>query len=118
MLLDQGRYEEALAAVQNERLDGFKQTMLAILHWKLGNRAASDDALEALLAQQSGGWDWQVVQVRAFRGELDEAFEALEQAYVNRDTGLQLILGDHLINNLRGDPRYEAMIDKMGIRVD
>jgi TolB-like protein/Tfp pilus assembly protein PilF len=113
-----GRYEEALAAVQNERLDGFKQTMLAILHWKLGNRAASDDALEALLAQQSGGWDWQVVQVRAFRGELDEAFEALEQAYVNRDTGLQLILGDQLINNLRGDPRYEAMIDKMGIRVD
>ena len=113
-----GRYEEALAEVQNERLDGFKQTMLAVLHWKLGNKAASDDALEALLAQQSEGWDWQVVQVRAVRGELDAAFVALEQAYANRDTGLQLILGDKLIDNLRSDPRYEAIVEKMGIRVD
>ena len=26
--------------------------------------------------------------------------------------------GDQFIENLRGDPHYEAMVEKMGIRVD
>ena len=42
----------------------------------------------------------------------------MEAAYENRDTGLQLILGDAFIENLRSDPRYDAMVEKMGIRVD
>ena len=117
-LILQGRYEEALEVAQQERLDGFKQTALAIVHWHLGNRAESDRAMQALIAQQSGGWDWQVVQAHAVRGEIDEAFAAMQAAYENRDTGLQLILGDKFLNNLRDDPRYDAMVEKMGIRVD
>ena len=117
-LILQGRYEEALEVAQQEPLDGFKQTTLSIVHWRLGNEEESERALQALLAQQADGWDWQVVEARAVRGELDEAFEALEAAYNNRDTGVQLILGDQLIANLRSDPRYEAMVTKMGIRVD
>ena len=117
-LILQGRYEEALEVAQQEPLDGFKRTTLAVVHWYLGNKQASDRAMQALLAQQSDGWDWQVVEVHAVRGEIDEAFAAMETAYENRDTGVQLILGDHLIENLRGDPRYEAMVEKMGIRVD
>ncbi len=113
-----GRYEEALAAIKNERLDGFRQTMLAIVYWRLGDKEASDAALGALMAQQSGGWDWQVVQARAVRGEVDEAFDALEAAYTNRDAGLTLILGDRLIESLRDDPRYDAMVERLGIRVD
>jgi len=113
-----GRYEEALEVANQERLDGFKQTMLAIVHWKLGNKEASDAAMKALLEQQSGGWDWQVVQARAIRGEIDEAFAAMDNAYETRDTGLQLILGDRSIESLRADPRYEAMVKKMGIRID
>ena len=117
-LILQGRYDEALHVTQQERLDGFKQTMLAIIHWHLGNEEESDRAMQALLAQQSGGWDWQVVQARAVRGEVDEAFEAMQAAYDNRDTGMQLILGDGFIDALRDDPRYDAMVEKMGIRVE
>lgn len=113
-----GRYEEALEVANQERLDGFKQTMLAIVHWKLGDAEASDAAMKALLEQQSGGWDWQVVQARAIRGEIDEAFAAMDNAYETRDTGLQLILGDRSIESLRTDPRYEAMVKRMGIRID
>ena len=50
-------------------------------------------------------------------GELDEAFATTDDAYESRDTGLHLILGDRFIENLRGDPRYEAMVEKLGIRV-
>jgi TolB-like protein/Tfp pilus assembly protein PilF len=117
-LFFEGRYDEALEVAQQERLDGFKQTMLAIVHWHLGNTEESDRAMQALLDQQQDGWDWQVVQARAVRGEIDDAFAAMEAAYENRDTGLQLILGDRFIENLRGDPRYDAMVKTMGIRVD
>ena len=117
-LISQGRYEEALEWAEQERLDGFKRTALAIIHWHMGNRAESDKALAALVAQQSGGWDWQVVQVHAVRGEIDEAFAAMDAAYENRDSGLQMILGDMHVKNLRDDPRYDAMVRKIGIPVD
>ena len=39
----------------------------------------------------------------------------MEAAYQNRDTGMQLILGDMHIDNLRGDPRYDAMVEKIGL---
>jgi tetratricopeptide (TPR) repeat protein len=117
-LIAQGRYEEAIEWAKQERLDGFKQTSLAIIHWQLGNREKSDAALAALIAQQSDGWDWQVVQVHAVRGEIDKAFAAMDAAFENRDSGLQLLIGDMHVENLRGDPRYDAMVRKIGIPVD
>jgi TolB-like protein len=117
-LIGLGRYDEALTWAKQERLDGFKQTSLAIIHWYMGNREASDQAMAALLAQQSGGWDWQVVEAHAVRGEIDEAFAAMDAAYENKDSGLQLILGDRHLENLRSDPRYHAMVQKIGIPVD
>ena len=117
-LIGLGRYEEALKWAEQERLDGFRYASLAIIHWHMGNREASDDALARLLAQNSGGWDWQIVEAHAVRGELDEAFAAMDAAYENRDSGLQLMLGDMHVENLRGDPRYGAMARKIGIPVD
>ena len=38
--------------------------------------------------------------------------------YANRDTGLQMILGDRYLETLLVDPRYEAMVEKMGLRVN
>jgi TolB-like protein/tetratricopeptide (TPR) repeat protein len=115
--LFRGRYEEALAFYEQERLGGFKYAGLAAVHYLLGNHEASDEALALLKAQKDGGWDWQVVQDHSVRGELDEAFEAMEEAWENRDTGLHLILGDRYLMNLRDDPRYEAMVERLGIRV-
>ena len=115
--LFRGQYEEALAFYEQERLGGFKYAGLAAAHYLLGNHEASDEALALLTAQKDGGWDWQVVQAHSVRGELDEAFEAMEAAWENRDTGLHLILGDRYLLNLRDDPRYEAMVERLGIRV-
>jgi len=113
-----GQYDKALDILQEERLDGFKYAGLAMVHFAMGNQEASDEALAFLKSQQDGGWDYQVVEVHSVRGELDEAFAAMEQAYENRDTGLQLILGDRYLENLRGDPRYEAMVSRLGLRVE
>jgi len=113
-----GDYEEALEVLEKEGLEGFKLAGQAIVHYLMGNQQASDEALAKLLEVQTGGWDYQVIQVRSVRGEIDEAFAAMDAAYESRDTGLQLILGDRYLANLRGDPRYDAMVEKLGILID
>ncbi len=58
---------------------------------------------------------YQVAQVYAFRGEIDHAFDWLEQAYDNRDPGMTLLLVDNLLANLHDDRRLEPLLDKMGL---
>ena len=115
-LILQGRYDEALEVLEKESLDGFRFAGLAIVQYLLGNQAASDEALLGLTSVTDGGWDYQLVEVYSVRGEIDEAFAAMDAAYENRDTGMQLILGDRYLDNLRNDPRYDAMVEKMGLR--
>ena len=117
-LILRGEYDEALAVLKKEGLDGFKFAGQAIVHYLMGNQAASDEALANLKSIQDGGWDYQLVEVHSMRGEPDEAFAAMDAAYANRDTGLQMILGDRYLDNLRSDPRYDAMVEKMGLRVN
>ena len=116
--LFKGDYEKAVELLQQERLDGFKFAGLAAAYFLMGDQNASDEALAKLKSKQELGWDWQVVQAHAARGEFDEAFAAMDAAYENRDSGLQLILGDRLIQPLRTDPRYEAMVGKLGLRIE
>jgi len=112
-----GMYAEALAVAANEKLDGFRYTAQATANFGLGKHHESDEALAALKSIERVGWDYQHVQVHAFRGELDEAFAALERAYELRDSGVQLVLGDPYLENLRSDPRYEAFLERIGIRL-
>jgi hypothetical protein len=51
--------------------------------------------------------------VYAYRGESDRSFEWLERAYKQRDPGLPEIKTDPLFKNLRHDPRYTELLNKM-----
>ena len=54
--------------------------------------------------------------VRAYRGEVDEAFAWLDRAYAQKDVGLYLLRGDLLLSNLVADPRYKAFLLKMKLK--
>lgn len=115
-LIQAGQREEALRVIEKEVLYGFKATGLAMAHFLEGSRTASDAALAELLAIQSQGWDYQVAIVHAVRGEVDEAMVALRQAYESNDAGSNLMLGDPFLENIRSDPRYDALVAEAGIR--
>jgi hypothetical protein len=52
----------------------------------------------------------------AMLGEKDKAFEWLDKAYDERDgQNITLLKVDPYYRNLRGDPRYSAMLHKMGL---
>ena len=49
-------------------------------------------------------------------GHLDQAFDALERAYQARSAGLIYLHLDPGYEPLRGDPRYEQMVQRIGLR--
>ena len=50
----------------------------------------------------------------AWRGEKDRAFEWLDRAFVQRDPGLGHSYTDDFFTPLKDDPRWPALMAKMG----
>jgi len=61
---------------------------------------------------------FQIGEAHAYRGENALALEWLEKAFAQRDSGLQWTKVDPLLNNLHGDPRYQAFLVKMKLDGD
>jgi hypothetical protein len=90
----------------------------ALALYALGRKQESDAALAQLIARFGVEGAYQIAEVYAFRGESDRAFEWLERAYTQRDTGLAYYLnGDPLLKKLERDPRYAAFLKKMRLPV-
>jgi len=115
----QGKPELALAEIELETEEGFKDFGMALAYHALRKRKEADDALTYFKTNYSKNWAYQISEIHAFRGEKDKAFEWLEQAYKNREgTWLAYFKGDPLFKNLEGDPRYNAFLKKMNLPVD
>jgi adenylate cyclase len=101
--------------MEQETADYFRLLGTAIVQHALGDAVASDAALQELIECCAAGTAYQIADAYAFRGEIDYAFDWLEQAYDRRDAGLTWTLLDPLLTNLHDDPRWEPFLDKMGL---
>jgi len=91
------------------------QAGTAMAAHSLGHAAESQHALDELIAKYAHESAFQIAEVYAWRGEKDKAFEWLDRSYEQRDGGLTLIKTDLLIESLRTDPRFAAMVKKLGL---
>jgi TolB-like protein len=110
--IQRGDKETALREAQLEPDESYRRFELAVAQYARGDRTAADAALVDLIAHDQG-LDYQVAQVYAVRGEREKAFEWLQIAFDNHDTGMLALLVDPLLNDLRDDPRYKALVAKM-----
>jgi adenylate cyclase len=115
VLLAQGDAQAALVAMEQEHDDFYRLMGTAIIQNVLGDAEASDAALNEVIERGAAMGAFQIADVYAFRGEIDHAFDWLEQAYDNRDSGLVLLLLYPPLINLHADPRWEPFLDKMGL---
>jgi len=104
-----------LKEMEMETPDGGRDAGLAIVYYALGRYADSDSALARLTKQNSSDWAYGIALVRAYRGNRDDAFAWLDRSYSQRDTSLQFLRWEPLLNDLRGDPRYKAFLKKMNL---
>ncbi len=107
-----GDSETALREARLEPDESYRRFELAVAQYARGDRTAADAALADLIAHNQG-LDYQVAQVYAVRGEKEKAFEWLQIAFDNHDTGMLALLVDPLLRGLSDDPRYKALVAKM-----
>ena len=117
VLLARGQPEAALAAIEKEPSEAWRMIGLPLAYHALGRKAESDAALRELTEKFADDWAYQIAEVHAFRGEIDEAFAWLDRAYAQRDGGLSEMKGDPLLKNIEGDPRYNAFLRKLKLPV-
>jgi len=111
----QGQLAGALAEFQKLGSEGGRQMGEAMIEHAKGLGAQSEQTLDALIAGHANDMAYQVGDVYAWRGEPDKAFEWLERAYQQHDSGLNGIAYDPLLARLQSDPRYHALLEKLGL---
>ena len=117
----QGRYEEALSHLEESvRLGGTSVNHLAILAYVNGLAGRTDEARRLLLeirAQAARGYASPIWSALAHLGlsEVDAAFEWLDRAFEERDGSLILVTASPEFDPLRSDPRFRALLERMGL---
>jgi TolB-like protein len=112
--LIEGRAEEALVDFgKSGTLYG--SAGVALAEHTLGHAAKSEAALQVEIADYAKGGAYQIAQVYAWRGEADKAFEWLDRGFDQHDGGLTFMRIDPLFAAVRTDPRYAALLKKMGL---
>jgi tetratricopeptide (TPR) repeat protein len=106
---------EALAEIELEKDPYWRLPAQAMAYHALGRKKESEAVLDEFIAKYQAGGAYNVAQVFAFRGEVDQAFKWLEQAYIQHDGGLFLVKVDPLLRNLRQDQRYLSFLKKMNL---
>jgi TolB-like protein/Tfp pilus assembly protein PilF len=107
-----GRPNEAVAALQKEAREDWRLAALTMAY-----AAANNDyetALAELLRKYSGNMTYNIGYVYAYLGDADSAFEWLERAFEVEDPGLGEILSQPLFANLKEDPRWLPLLEKLG----
>ena len=92
---------------------------LAHLEASSGNEAAARRILEELTEARSRRVisAWGIAALHAALGDVDEAFRWLDVAVEERATGLMFLRVHPRLNRIRHDPRYEALLPRVGLDV-
>lgn len=111
----QGKPEKALAEMQQETNEAWRNFGLMLAYQALGRKKEVEKMLNDYIVKFAKDEAYQIAEVYAFRGEKDKAFEWLEKAYLAKDSRLTYLKGDPLLKNLENHPRYHAFLKKMNL---
>jgi len=114
VLLMKGEYEAALNEMDLESRPGYQHTGRALAYQAMGDATRATEELDKLI-ELGDRWTYQIAAVHAYLNEPDEAFYWLDRAMDRRDTSLYLIMGDPFMDNIRDDPRFPEVLEKLGI---
>jgi TolB-like protein/Tfp pilus assembly protein PilF len=115
VLLMAGRLDAALAQMQQVTPDCGGDAGLALVYHCLKRKAESDAALARITKAYAGRFAYTIAQVHAYRGEIDQAFAWLDQAFRQKDIALYRVKGDPLMRNLESDARYPKFLRKLNL---
>jgi TolB-like protein len=113
--IQQGRLDAALEIAGQEVDSIYRLTSLSMAHYALGNIEEADRALDELIETGSANAAYQIAEVYGMRGDANKAFEWLERAFTNRDSGIANLLDDKSFSSISTDERWEPMLERLGL---
>ena len=113
VLLLKGQAAPALEMMLKESVEFWRLSGLSLAYYAVGQKERSDAVLNELIEKDAGMAAYQIAEVYAFRGEKEKAFNWLDRAYRQHDTGLITVNIDPLMANIKSDPRFSAMLRKL-----
>jgi len=85
----------------------------AVAAERSGDRPEADRLIAVMHKSMGDGAHFQYAQVYAQQGRPDEAIAALEAAWDMRDSGLNFLQVDAMMDPLRKDPRFQAIVKRL-----
>ena len=118
----QGKFDDALRELETVRQIVGEATPYALgdLAYTYARAGKKDEAVRILdmlreYSRQGFTLSVQTAEVYAGLGDRDKAFEWLEKGYSERNSNLPWIKVDYVWDDLRSDPRYTALLKKIGM---
>jgi TolB-like protein/Flp pilus assembly protein TadD len=108
-----GDLQSARAACETKRDDWLSQQCLAVIYDKLGRHADAEAELSKVKASYGDAMAYQYAAIYAQRGDNPKALEWLETALRLRDPGLEFLKTDPLLDPLRKEPRFKAVMREL-----
>ena len=115
-----GAFADAIAEYQKAHALNDDPYVLALLGHALAVSGKHDEALKTLnqlqeLSKQRYVSAYSFATVYAGLGDKDHAFEWLEQSFRERSSDMAYFKVDTLLDNLRSDPRFAELVQKVGL---
>jgi eukaryotic-like serine/threonine-protein kinase len=114
-----GKNREAIAAFQESARLGNKSPDVDIqLGWcyaKLGEREKTREILKRFELGKEYASPFGLATLHLALDEVDQAFAALEDAYAMHDQQLIYLRGEWTLDNWHADPRFQSLIQRMGL---
>lgn len=114
MLYLEGSYADARKEYEAEESMLSRLPGLAMTLPRLGDAEGGRRYFEELQREYGVNGLYQQAQVLAQTGRSDQALDTLEQAFSANDAGLVLLRYDPLFTGLRQEPRFVALVRRMG----
>jgi len=114
--LVQGRPDEALAAFQQEGIEALRLSGIGMAQHALGRHTESEATMRQLIDRCADNGALQIAEAFAYLGDASQAFEWLDRAYLQHDSGLPQMQSWPLLRKLHNDRRWQLFLDKMGFK--
>jgi TolB-like protein/Tfp pilus assembly protein PilF len=111
--LAQGDASAALAEFEQEQDRDFRAVGPPLALYALGRKEEADRGLAAAERTAADGAAYQIALIYAARKDPDGTFKWLQRAYAQHDSGMLWMKFDPLLKDLRSDPRFQVLLQKM-----
>jgi TolB-like protein/Flp pilus assembly protein TadD len=108
-----GDLEHARASCETKPDYWLSQQCLAVIYNKLGRHADAEAERAKLKAAQGDASAYQYATIYAQWGDRAKALEWLETAWRLRDSGLEYLKTDPLMDSLRQEPRFQTVMREL-----